>query len=188
MGRRWWAGPGLGRPGPARQIFRGWAAARPSPSHFQIFTARPGPSHGSEAHETRALYGLARQLRGPAHVLSRTKRCMCICYVYCFFFCFFPVWIPWDSCFRPVNLTVTGRPMCCPGLKGACAYAKFIAGFSLFVPSLDSVGQLLSARGFDGPAHVLSRTKGCMCICYVYCCFFVDWSPSGFRGTATLGP
>ena len=48
------------RPGPARPIifsedgprpslvhqnFRGWAAARPSPSHFQIFTARPGPDH-----------------------------------------------------------------------------------------------------------------------------------------------
>ena len=52
-------------------------------------SARPGPSHGSEAHETRAIYGPARQLRGsargfngpvhgPAHVLSRTKRCMCI--------------------------------------------------------------------------------------------------------------
>ena len=53
MGRRWWARPGLGwagpvgpaqpiklyfggpRPGPARQIFRGWAAARPDPSIFQ---------------------------------------------------------------------------------------------------------------------------------------------------------
>ena len=33
------------RPGPARQTFRGWAAARPSPSHFQKFTARPGPAH-----------------------------------------------------------------------------------------------------------------------------------------------
>ena len=46
------------RPGPAHQNFRGWAAARPSPSHFQIsrpgparpinfskVSARPGPSH-----------------------------------------------------------------------------------------------------------------------------------------------
>ena len=46
-------------PGPAHQNFRGWAAARPSPSHFQIFKAwpdaarrnfrtgpaRPGPAH-----------------------------------------------------------------------------------------------------------------------------------------------
>ena len=32
------------RPGPAHQIFRGWAAARPSPSHSQKFTARPGRS------------------------------------------------------------------------------------------------------------------------------------------------
>ena len=83
-----------------RQIFRGWAAARPSPSHFQKLSARPGPahhfikrlgparsgsSHGSEAHEIQALYRPARQLRepargfdGPAHVLSRTIRCMCI--------------------------------------------------------------------------------------------------------------
>ena len=60
------------------------------------------------------------------------------------FRCLFPVWIPWDSCSRPVDLT--GRPMCCPGLKGACAYATFIAGFSLFGPRLDSVGQLLSAH------------------------------------------
>ena len=32
------------RPGPAHQISRGWAAARPSPSYFQLFPARPGPS------------------------------------------------------------------------------------------------------------------------------------------------
>ena len=65
----------------ARQMFRGWAAARPSSSHFQKIPARPGPahhlfkilgparlgpSHGNEAHETRALYGSAGQLRGPA--------------------------------------------------------------------------------------------------------------------------
>ena len=75
MGRRWWAGPGLGRsgpgrainfsydgpwpgparpikfsfggprPGPAHQFFRGWAAARPSPSHFDFLTAQPRPAH-----------------------------------------------------------------------------------------------------------------------------------------------
>ena len=46
--------------------------------HFfkRLGPARPGPSYGSEAHETRALYGPARQLRGPAHVLFRTKTCM----------------------------------------------------------------------------------------------------------------
>ena len=33
------------RPGPAHQNFRGWAAARPSPSDFQISTARPGLAH-----------------------------------------------------------------------------------------------------------------------------------------------
>ena len=83
------------RPGPARQNFRGWAAAQPGPSNFQrmgpgpaqlitfsklparpvpahhffnnLGPARPCPSHGSEAHETRALCG-------PAHVLPRNKR------------------------------------------------------------------------------------------------------------------
>ena len=59
----------LGRPGPSN--CRGWAAARPSPSHLQKVTARPGPSlfpksrpgparpgpsHGTEVHETRGLY------------------------------------------------------------------------------------------------------------------------------------
>ena len=99
------------RPGPTRQIFRGWTAARPGPSNFQrmgrgpaqpitfskrhgparpgssffrsLGRPRPGPSHSSESHETRALYGPARQLRGPArgfdgpaHVLFRTKTWM----------------------------------------------------------------------------------------------------------------
>ena len=102
MGRRWWAGPSMfdmmgrgparpvhfsedgPRPDPAHQLLRRWAAAgpahhvfnhsRPSPVHHffkRLGPARPGPSHGSEAHETRAL-------NGPAHVLSRTKGCMCI--------------------------------------------------------------------------------------------------------------
>ena len=73
------------RPGPAHHNFKN---SRPGPSYFQ--KSRPGParhdpSHGSEAHETRALHGPVRQLRGPArrfhgpaHVLSRTKRCICI--------------------------------------------------------------------------------------------------------------
>ena len=49
--------------------------------HFleRLSPAQPGPSHASEAHETRALYGPARQITpargfdGPAHVLFRTK-------------------------------------------------------------------------------------------------------------------
>ena len=77
MDRRWWAGPGLG--------WAGWAGPgqpdRPGPSNFQRMgrgpaqpitfskfhgPARPGPSHGSEAHETRALFGPSQLLRGPA--------------------------------------------------------------------------------------------------------------------------
>ena len=33
------------RPGPDHQIFRGWAAVGPSPSHLKKFTAWPGPAH-----------------------------------------------------------------------------------------------------------------------------------------------
>ena len=33
------------RPGPAHEKFGRWAAARPSSSHSQIFTARPDPAH-----------------------------------------------------------------------------------------------------------------------------------------------
>ena len=100
MGRRWWAGPGLDRAwpaGPTRQLFR-WAPARPGPSNCQRMgrgpalpitfskvhrpgparpgqsfyqKSRPGPSHHMTVRPIRHSYG-------PAHVLSRTKRCMCI--------------------------------------------------------------------------------------------------------------
>ena len=64
------------RPGPAHQFFRGWAAAWPSPSHCQKITARPGPSFFRILGPT--ITWAARGLDGPAHVLSRTKRCMCM--------------------------------------------------------------------------------------------------------------
>jgi len=96
-----WAGRvGLGRAsqtGPARQISRGWAAARPSPSHFQNFTGRPGPAHHMAARPMRhGLYmgrpnyyvgrpvGLTGRPKGPIHVLSRTKRGMWIRWRYFF--------------------------------------------------------------------------------------------------------
>ena len=79
------------RPGPAHQISRGSAAARPGPSVFQRIgrgpaqriasskisrpgpsdlsrvSARPGPAHdiGGEGHETRALFRLAHHFCGP---------------------------------------------------------------------------------------------------------------------------
>ena len=125
MGR---PGPSFGglRPGPAHQIFRGWAAARPSPSHCQKFTARPGPLdlYASPARPMTLAAGPMR--RGlytgwPAHSVG-----------------------------RPVDLTgrATGRPMCCPILKAEgicadvflrCTYCKFVF---LFFPS-----------GFLGLAH-----------------------------------
>ena len=49
---------------------------------------------------------------------------------------------------RPDNYM--GRPMCCPVLKGACAYADVIfyvnCWFFVVFSRLDSVGQLLSAH------------------------------------------
>ena len=67
----------MGR-GPAQPITfsTGHGPARPGPAHHffkSLGPARPSPSHCSEARETRALYGPARQLRGPAHVLCSTK-------------------------------------------------------------------------------------------------------------------
>ena len=110
---------------------RGWAAARPSPSRSQKFTARPGPahhffeslgpvrpgpSHDSEAHETRALYGPPDNYVG------------------------------W-----PVDLTgrLMGRPMCCSVRKGAC--------FSFFF-RLDSLGQLISAHETHNQYALLTQS------------------------------
>ena len=68
----------------------GGAPAQPITVSKTHGPARPGPSHGSETHETQDLLGLARQLRGPG--------------------CGF-------------DGPAMGRLMCCPVLKGACAYA-----------------------------------------------------------------
>ena len=87
---------GLGRP--ARQIFRGWAAAwpahhikknsRPCPARpimFSKVSARPDPSHGMR----QGLY-MGRFDNYVGRSIDLTGRSM-------------------------------GRPMCCPVLKGACA-------------------------------------------------------------------
>ena len=55
------------RPGPAHQFFRGWAAARPSPSHFQKLTARPGPADRMAARPMRHGLYMAR----PDHYVGR---------------------------------------------------------------------------------------------------------------------
>ena len=90
MDRRWWAGPGSGRarPGPSivqrmgcdpvRPIDFSEDGPRPGVAHhikkktgavrpiiFSNVSSRPAPSNGVEVHETWALYGPARQLRGP---------------------------------------------------------------------------------------------------------------------------
>ena len=92
------------RPDPAHQIFRGWAAVRPSPSHFQNVTARPGPAH----HFSEVSAG-----PGPAHHIAASPMRHGLY-----------MGRP-DNCVgRPVDLT--GRPMCYPVLIGACACTDVI--------------------------------------------------------------
>ena len=116
------------RPRPAHHFSTWHGPARPGPLIFQV--SCPGPAHdiGSEAHETRALYGPARhfcgpargKIHGPAHLLSRTKRCMLTCFFNsCFslssYFCF---WVPchssrlysWASCIRPRGIHTHSFP------------------------------------------------------------------------------
>ena len=131
MGRRWSAGPGLGRagstgqaqrinvlyngpqPGPARQIARGWAAARPSPPNVQRMgrgTAQPitfskihGPAlPGLVHHFQKSRPGLAHHMatRPMKHGLYMGR--------------------PDNYVGRPVDLT--GRPMCCSVPKRACTH------------------------------------------------------------------
>ena len=137
MGRGWWAGPGLGRPGPAsparpiiflydgpdgprpgpahqiliggprpgpvRQISeRGWAAARPRPSNFWRMGRGP-----TQPITFKKIHGRARPIifsnvsarPDPAHHMAA----------------------------RPMRHGLSmGRPMCSPGLKGACACSDVI--------------------------------------------------------------
>ena len=53
--------------GPAHQTFRAWAASRPSPSRFQIFTAWPGLAH-------QYFKGLGPARPGPAHHIFKILR------------------------------------------------------------------------------------------------------------------
>ena len=91
------------RPGPAHQLFGGWPPAGPAHNYWKTFTARfgparsiflssvsawPGPTHHMAARPMKhgiymgrpdKLRGPALGFYGPAHVLSRSKMCMCIC-------------------------------------------------------------------------------------------------------------
>ena len=61
---------------------------------------------------------------------------------------------------RPVYLT--GRPMCCPVLKGACAYVDDVVLSPLLFfrcfSRLDSVGQLLSAQETHNQHPLLTQS------------------------------
>ena len=65
------------RPGPAHQIFRGWATARPSPSHFQKFTARPGPAHHMAARPMKHGLYMGRPDNYVGRPVDLTGRPMC---------------------------------------------------------------------------------------------------------------
>ena len=88
------------RPGPARQNFRGWAAAQPGPSNFQRMG--PGPAQTITfflIHGPALTFSKVSARPGPAHHMTT----------------------------KPMKHGLyMGRPMCCPVLKGACAYADVI--------------------------------------------------------------
>ena len=128
MSRRWWAGPGLGwagpigsawptnflydgpRPGPARQFSED--GPRPGPAHqFSEDGPRPGPAHNlfkiSRPGPARPIiFPKVSARSGPAHHMA-TRPMKHGLYMG-----------------RPDNYV--GRPMCCPVVKGAGAYADVI--------------------------------------------------------------
>ena len=83
------------RPGPAHHIFK---KSRPGPARLIIFQ-KSGPAHHMAARPMKHGLYMGR----PDNYVGR----------------------PDNYVGRPVNLTgpSMGRPMCCPVLKGACAYA-----------------------------------------------------------------
>ena len=114
----------MGR-GPARSIhfFGGWGAARPCPSFFYFsrpgpvrpmtfsnLPARPGPAHdiGSEAYETRAIFGPTLRSAGRVTGLPMwcpvPKRCTPMHRgIFSLFFVIVSFWILQASCFWPTR-------------------------------------------------------------------------------------
>ena len=94
------------QPGPSRHMFRGWAAARPGPSKFERMGRGP-------AQPITFLKNLGPNRPVPHHMAARPMRHGLY------------TGRPDNYVGRPVDLTDRrmGRSMCCPVLKGACAYA-----------------------------------------------------------------
>ena len=149
------------RPGPARPMNVLEDGPRAGPAHQIFKNRRPGPA--------RLIISLKVPARpGPSHgseahetrdLMGRPDNC-----------------VGW-----PVDLT--GRPMGCPILKGACAYADVIffrlVVFSLFFSGLHSVGQLLSAHETrhqysthysHNPSSPTSRSDGFLWTTTSCCC------------------
>ena len=138
MGRRWWAGPGLGGParpinfdmmgrGPARPVKFSEDGSRPGRArHFSEDGPRPGPVHhifkNPQPGPARPIiFSKVSARPGPAHHMAARPMKHGLY-----------MGRPGNYVARPVNLT--GRPiMCCTVLKGACAYADVIFSCSLLV-------------------------------------------------------
>ena len=127
------------RPGPARQILRGWAPAQPGPSIFQRMGRGPAQlitlkKNSGPARPGSSFFQKSRP--GPAHHMeARPMR--------------HGLYMG-----RPDNYV--GRPMCCPILKGACAYADVI--FSLFFSSLCCNARSSSS---NSSSTCCCNTRGC---------------------------
>ena len=119
-----------------------WAAARPSSSHSQTFTARAICSSNVSAQPDPAHHMAARTLKHGLY-MGRPGNCLG----------------------RPVDLTgrPMGRPMRYLVLKGARAYSDEILVFVVF-SRLDSVEQLLSAHEthnqYPRYIHTTTRSDG----------------------------
>ena len=129
---RFWTGPGRQaqfsydgpRPGPVRQIFRGWAAARPGPSIFQRMGHGPAqPITFSNVHGPsrpgRSFFISISARPGPAHHLAARAMGHGLC--------------------MGRHDNYVGRPLCFLVLKGACAYAdvfflRYLFVFRCFFP------------------------------------------------------
>ena len=112
MGRRWWAGPGLGQAGPSifyvmgrgptRPVKFSEDGPRPGPAHHISNKSRPGPARSIIFSNVSARLGLAHNMtaRPMKHGLYMGR--------------------PDNYVGRPVDLTA--GPMCCSVTKRACTH------------------------------------------------------------------
>ena len=127
--------------GPAWPIFFLYDGPRPGPAR-QIFRdgSRPGPAHQIFEDGPRP---------GPAHhMAARPMK--------------HGLYMGRPNNYEGWPVDLTGRPMCCPVLKGACAYVDDVVFSPLLFfrcfSRLDSVGQLLSAQETHNQHPLLTQS------------------------------